>query len=173
MHNLNHLMTGYWAGVYSQADRVDLEDALFTAVSPYLFLAYSDAKGDLRFAAAGSQVRKLLGQVVGRSYSTLWDISERHIIKKLLGLSWETNEPLCFTAKAGLHNGLSCELECALFPVRQRDSQITCYIGLFSPLRDVAEQEILLPLKFIMSEKISDAITSEGSTVIAFKGRTA
>jgi len=34
-HNFNHLIAGYWAGVYSQAERVDLEDAVFSAITPY------------------------------------------------------------------------------------------------------------------------------------------
>ena len=67
-HNFNHLIAGYWAGVYSQAERVDLEDAVFSAITPYMFISCCDAKDEPRFIAAGSQVRNTLGAVVGKVF---------------------------------------------------------------------------------------------------------
>ena len=172
-HKYNHLLAGYWAGVYSLTDRVDLEDAVFSAITPNLFVSYCDARSEPRFVAAGSQVRKALGPVVGRSFSSLFGASDQPLIRKLYSLSWENNEPLYSKARAEFLDGGDCEIEISLFPIRQRDDQITCFMGLFLPLQEVSEGSLSLPLKFVMSQELSDVFTSAVSSVVPFRGKTA
>jgi hypothetical protein len=85
-HNFNHLIAGYWAGVYSQSERVDLEEAVFSAITPYMFVTYGDAKAEPRFVAVGSQVRSSIGAVVGSSILSLFGVSDRSLIRKLFRL---------------------------------------------------------------------------------------
>jgi len=172
-HNFNHLIAGYWAGVYSQAERVDLEDAVFSAITPYMFISCCDAKDEPRFIAAGSQVRNTLGAVVGKSFFSLFSAADRPLIRKLFLLCWEKNEPICFTATADLAPDKYCEIEISIFPIRQRDDQSDCYMGLFVPLQDITDEFLSLPLKVIMSEEVSNVLTSEGATIVPFRGRSA
>jgi hypothetical protein len=172
-HNFNHLIAGYWAGVYSQSERVDLEEAVFSAITPYMFVTYGDAKAEPRFVAVGSQVRSSIGAVVGSSILSLFGVSDRSLIRKLFLLSWEKNEPLCFTAKADLAQQRCCEIEISIFPIRQRDDQSNCYMGLFMPLQDNSDEFLPLPLKFMMSEEVSNVLSSEGGTIVPFRGKSA
>lgn len=172
-HKYSHLLAGYWAGVYSQADRVALEDAVFTAITPNLFVSFGDTKDELRFVAAGSQVNKALGRIVGSSLYSLFGIADRPLIRKLSRLSWQRQEPLCFSAVSLRSDAQEILIEVSLFPIRQRDDQVNCFMGLFLPLDEIGEGTISLPLKLMMSQELSDVLTSEGATIVPFRGKMA
>ena len=118
--SLCNLLVGYWAGLHggSKSQTPNVEDAIFRAVSPNVFMLNLERDGRGLFSAAGSFVRKQFAQPVeGSDFFSFWLEEDQRILRSMIAAMNARKVPLSVVAEFEAGDATKASLEFALMPI--------------------------------------------------------
>ena len=116
-------------------ERGDIEPAAIRAALGDTFILGTESGDDLRFRVAGTRICALLGrELKNEAFITLWATAHQAPMRGLLVAVGEEEIGVVAGARAHTPEGLDCDLELLLLPLRHRGSSGRRMLGALAPL---------------------------------------
>ncbi|MCX7282412.1 MAG: PAS domain-containing protein [Alphaproteobacteria bacterium] len=113
-------LLGYWAGLHGgpKAQTPNVEDAVFRALSPNVFMLSREGDGRVLFSAAGSFVRKKFSQPVeGSDFFSFWSEEDQRLLRPMIATMNARKVPISVVAEFAAGGATTVCLEFALMPI--------------------------------------------------------
>ena len=164
--SLCNLLVGYWAGLHGgpKTQTPNVEEAIFRAVSPNVFMLFNQRDGSAVFSAAGSFVRKQFAQPVEeRDFFSFWSEEDGRLLRSMVASMNTRNVPVSIIAEFEAGGATQACLELALMPITGAD--LSWVLGIMVCVSNDINLQIFPGSLRVIKAMPLDADSHQGATV--------